>query len=515
MKSSYLVSEIKKLFILAVSFSIISFLLLQLISAPIWLEVILFAILQVSLFFYSFRSINKHTVMLSKIHALANEIKYGRFEERITQIDESTELGKIAWAMNDLLDQFEAFCRETKTMVKYLSQEKYFRKLQFAGMRGELLLTMQAIEKAVEITEKNGQAKQEYLNSNVKLILEKMEKFATGDLTVQLEKGNDDAIGLLFEGFNEVVSNMRELIEQVNDAVQATSSASAEISSSTEEMAAGAQEQSAQASEVAAAVEEMTATILETTRHAGAASEKSRKAGEIAAEGGVAIKETIVGMNRIADVVTKAANTVKELGKSSNQIGEIIQVIDGIADQTNLLALNAAIEAARAGEQGRGFAVVADEVRKLAERTTKATKEISNMIKQIQKETAVAVDSMATGTEEVVKGRNLSDKSSKTLGEIIVGAQETVDVVNQVAAASEQQSATVEQIGKNIEAISTVTHETAQGLQQIAKAAEDLNRLTVNLQDLVARFKIDANVPEKNYEKNRYHVRTNRKVVRT
>ena len=168
------------------------------------------------------------------------------------------------------------------------------------------------------------------------------------------------------------------------------------------------------------------------------------------------LKLLLPGMNKIAEVVTEAASTVQELGNSSEKIGEIVQVIDDIADQTNLLALNAAIEAARAGEQGRGFAVVADEVRKLAERTTKATKEIASMIKQIQKETIGAVQSMEKGTVEVSKGKELVEKAGVSLNQIISSSQEVVDNVSQVAAASEEQSATSEQISKNIEAISSV-----------------------------------------------------------
>ena len=216
--------------------------------------------------------------------------------------------------------------------------------------------------------------------------------------------------------------------------------------------------------------------------------------------------ETIRGMERISEVVRKSAETVQELGNSSNQIGEIIQVIDDIADQTNLLALNAAIEAARAGEQGRGFAVVADEVRKLAERTTKATKEIAAMIKKIQKDTVGAVESMQQGTEEVQKGKELARKAGTSLNEIITGAQKVVDIITQVAAASEEQSSTSEQISKSIESISSVTQQSAGGVQQIAHAAEDLNRLTVNLQELVANFKIVEG-------SSKYSVRQNGKLV--
>jgi len=189
--------------------------------------------------------------------------------------------------------------------------------------------------------------------------------------------------------------------------------------------------------------------------------------------------------------VNKSAETVKELGKSSDQIGEIIGVIDDIADQTNLLALNAAIEAARAGDQGRGFAVVADEVRKLAERTTKATKEIAGMIKKIQADTTGAVQSMEEGTSEVERGIRLADKAGASLQDIVGVSQKVTDMVTQIAAASEEQSSASEEISKNVEAISKVTGETAQGTQQIARAAEGLNRLTNTLQDLIGRFTLD------------------------
>jgi methyl-accepting chemotaxis protein len=318
-----------------------------------------------------------------------------------------------------------------------------------------------------------------------------LEKIATGDLTVRITSTYKGDHQIIKNSINTVAQSLVDTITQVTESVQATASASNEISSSSEEMAAGAQEQSSQTSEVAGAVEEMTKTILESTKNSSMAAEAAKNAGAIAKEGGKVVVETIEGMNRIAEVVSKSAATVQELGKSSDQIGEIVQVIDDIADQTNLLALNAAIEAARAGEQGRGFAVVADEVRKLAERTTKATKEIAMMIKQIQKDTSGAVASMEEGTKEVEKGKHLADKAGESLKLIIQGAEQVVDVITQVAAASEEQSSASERISKNVESISNVTHESAAGIQQIARASEDLNILTVNLQNLVSKFKLE------------------------
>lgn len=319
---------------------------------------------------------------------------------------------------------------------------------------------------------------------------------AQGNLSAKVTGNYKGDHQLITNSINQLSTSLSGLIGKVKEAVHATASAGNQITSSSEELAAGAQEQSTQTGDVAAAVEEMTMTILETSKNAEKAAVSAKHAGEVAKTGGQVVKETIEGMKRIAEGSKSSSDMVTKLGKSSEEIGEIIQVINDIADQTNLLALNAAIEAARAGEQGRGFAVVADEVRKLAERTTKATKEIAAMIKQIQKDTSIAVESMITGNLEVEKGRQLADKAGESLSEIIESAQQVGDIVTQVAAASQQQSSAAEQISKNVEGISNVSHQSAIGIQQIAKASEDLSTLTTNLQNMIQEFQIDDNTIE-------------------
>jgi methyl-accepting chemotaxis protein len=460
-------------------------------------------------------SLNKTVVMIQ-------EISKGHLNERLN-ITTKDEIGTMALTMDQFADDyqrniigslkkisngefdFEVSIKDTKdeitptlneTLLTLRNLQAETRKLIASSLEGKLS------QRAIATNFSGGyreivQGINNILNAVVEPINESskvLEQLAQGDLSVRMNGDYQGDYSKIKESINKMAESFSDALSDVTAAAHATASASNEISSSAEQMAAGAQEQSSQTSEVAAAVEQMAKTIIETTRNSGQASEAAKNAGAIAKEGGIVVGMTIDGMQRIAEVVKQSAVTVQALGQSSNQIGEIIQVIDDIADQTNLLALNAAIEAARAGEQGRGFAVVADEVRKLAERTTKATKEIATMIKQIQKDTESAVISMTEGTAEVEKGRELADKAGQSLKQIITGAQEVVDVSSQVAAASEEQSSAAEQISKNIEAITNVTQESAAGTQQIARAAEDLNRLTTNLQELLGQFKITGSI---------------------
>lgn len=388
----------------------------------------------------------------------------------------SKSMQKLKDTLKDLVDELNLLtqaAREGKLTARgnYQKYEGGFREI-VAGMNATL------DEVLIPINEGS-------------LVLAKM---AGGDLSVRMEGVYKGDHKIMLNSINQLGESLSSVLNEVRQAVQATASASSQISSSTEEMAAGSQEQSSQTAEVASAVEEMTHTIYETTKNTSLAAETAKYAGSKATEGGKVVDETIKGMVRIADVVNRSAQTVETLGSSSNQIGEIIQVIEDIADQTNLLALNAAIEAARAGEQGRGFAVVADEVRKLAERTTKATKEIATMIKQIQKDTSEAVGSMKLGKTEVEKGKTLAEKAGVSLNEIIEGADKVLDIITQVAAASEEQTSAAEEISKSIDGINSVTRESAAGIHEIAKATEDLSRLTIRLQDLTNKFKLrDSN----------------------
>ena len=361
-----------------------------------------------------------------------------------------------------------------------------------------------AIEFVADVTDIKSEYK--YLERSTNVLIEAMNNFAAGDLTVKVKSEREKGeIFDLFQGFNIAVNNFKDLIEQLMGAVEATASASTQISSSAEEMAAGAQEQSAQTAEVAAAMEEMSRTVVETASNATSAAESSNESSEKAKEGAVKLDDSKVGMQRIVNSTESVGTKISSLTSKTEQIGEIAQVIDDIADQTNLLALNAAIEAARAGEHGRGFAVVADEVRKLAENTTKATKEIADTIRAIQQEGEEAGISMKEADAAVNDGMKLNEEVGDVLSSILSSAENVSIQISQVAAASEEQSATAEQVSSNIESINNVANESAAGVQQIAAASEDLNRLTENLSRLVEQFKID--------DKANFAVRQNGKIV--
>ena len=315
-------------------------------------------------------------------------------------------------------------------------------------------------------------------------------KVADGDLTVQIDAKNNDECGDLAKAFNAMTANVSEMIRHVLSASREVAAASTQIAASSEQIRNGMSSQSSQVTQISAAIEEMSASVIEVARKSADAARNAEQAGDSANEGGSVVDETITEINAIRQAVDDSSKSVKDLGKRGEQIGEIIAVINDIADQTNLLALNAAIEAARAGEHGRGFAVVADEVRKLADRTTQATEEIANSIQAIQVETTNAVQKMEAGSRQVEAGVGKATHAGQSLRQIVANSREVASMIQSIAAATEEQSATSEEVARNIEGIAAVTEQSRDGSQEAAQAAAQLSERAEQLQELVSRFKV-------------------------
>jgi len=326
----------------------------------------------------------------------------------------------------------------------------------------------------------------------VKAVVDAIKDIAEGesDLTKHLPVLGNNEIGELGSCFNAFIDKLHGIIGNVSASSIQVAIAANHLHSTAENIASGAEEVVAQSTTVATAGEEMSATSGDIAQNCLLAAEGAQRATQSAQNGVSVVDATIAVMRQIAEKVQESAITVESLGARSDQIGAIIGTIEDIADQTNLLALNAAIEAARAGEQGRGFAVVADEVRALAERTTRATREIGEMIKAIQSETKGAVEVMGQGVRQVESGTLEAAKSGEALREIMEQINAVSMQVNQIATAAEEQTATTSEISSNMHQITLVVQETANEAHESLADASHMNASAEELMSILGRFKI-------------------------
>ena len=311
-----------------------------------------------------------------------------------------------------------------------------------------------------------------------------------GNLRQEILVDRKDEFGQQAATIKGMVEKWRDIIGSVKQASDSVASAGTQLSASAGQMSEGASQQAERAHQVATASEEMSQTVEEIARNATNIAATTAQAAKTAKDGGTTVEAAVKEVGEIASTVAESASHITSLSELSNKIGDIIGIINEIADQTNLLALNAAIEAARAGEHGRGFAVVADEVRKLAERTTGATSEVSGIIREIQSNVTSAVTSIDHVTAKVNKGVDLSSKAGAELQTIVKSVEDLQQMVQQIATAIEEMSATSDQISKDIESISGISGATSESSKEVLKASNDLSRLGVDLQGIARQFEV-------------------------
>lgn len=327
------------------------------------------------------------------------------------------------------------------------------------------------------------------LGGEPKHVIDIVRQIAKGNLSGNIETAANDNSSLLF-ATKQMQAGLKEIIGKALKTSDDLARAARELTASSREVIVASEHQADATVSAAASIEEMTVCVGHIAENAVDANKYASEAGGLAKSGSDAVQSVVAEMGKISEVVTTSSQAITALGEHSNQISNIVKVIKEIADQTNLLALNAAIEAARAGEQGRGFAVVADEVRKLAERTARSTQEITAMIQSIQNGTRDAVSVMSVGDTRVTEGVKMVDRAGQSMGEIQVGVEKVLSSIGDISSALKEQTSTSNLITKNIESITHMTEETKSVIEKVSASADNLEQLADELRKAVGQFKL-------------------------
>ncbi|MCU7852547.1 MAG: methyl-accepting chemotaxis protein [Candidatus Thiodiazotropha sp. (ex Monitilora ramsayi)] len=349
---------------------------------------------------------------------------------------------------------------------------------------GQLIVDAQRREQASKQQNENNQ-------KAILQLLDEMGDLADGDLTVSASV-TEDITGAIADSINYAIEALRELVTTINQTSEQVSGATQESRATAMHLAEASEHQAEQITQANESIKEMTGVIDQMSQDATESAEVARRSVEIASTGAETVRNTIAGMDDIREQIQETSKRIKRLGESSQEIGDIVELIDDIADQTNILALNAAMQAAMAGEAGRGFAVVADEVQRLAERSINATKQIEALVKTIQADTNEAVTSMEASTSGVVKGAKFAEDAGEALKEIENVSQYIDDLTGKIAQSAQKQSEEAVNVKDTMSVIQEITHQTSEGTHQTANSIGALADLSDQLQKSVAGFRLPS-----------------------
>jgi len=350
-------------------------------------------------------------------------------------------------------------------------------------LAGQIRSQRQRYQITAELNQRNQEA--------ILRLLDEMGSLAEGDLTVKATV-TEDITGAIADSVNFAVEALRSLVTTINDTALHVSTSAQETQATAMHLAEAAEHQAQQITSASAAINEIAVSIDEVSKNSAESADVAQRSVQIASKGAGIVRQTIQGMDSIRDQIQETSKRIKRLGESSQEIGSIVELINDIAEQTNILALNAAIQAASAGEAGRGFAVVADEVQRLAERASGATRRIETLVQTIQADTNEAVTSMEQTTSEVVAGARLAEDAGLALGEIEKVSNDLADLIQNISEAARQQSAAATNISATMNVIQEITTQTSVGASQTAESIGNLAQLAADLRRSVADFKLPA-----------------------